>query len=101
MTFEEHKGHTTSILSNSSDVGKVSEILTVLTEDYVSMLAAAEALASENAKLTADNASLLEQNMNLFLKVGAPAEPEKEEEAEPDIEDLKFDDLFDGLGNLV
>jgi len=102
MLREEQKALLADILTNATDTGKVSEILTTLAEDYMGVTASMDLLKAENDKLAADNASLLQQNMNLFLKVGTPIVKTGESvEDETPVEDLKFEDLFNAAGVLL
>lgn len=102
MLREEQKALLADILANAADTGKVSEILTVLAEDYMGVTASLELLQAAHDKLAADNASLLQQNMNLFLKVGTPiTAPGESVEDDTPVEDLKFEDLFNAAGVLL
>jgi len=98
MTREEHAGKLAEILANPGDTAMISDSLTAISENYAGMLADSALLSSENERLTAANASLVEQNMKLFLKVGTVVDqpaPVVEEEEVP-----TFESLFDEMGNL-
>jgi hypothetical protein len=91
MKPEEQKKILAEILNSREDQGKVSELLTALSDDY-GVINAEHDLAIANAnKLKADNESLRDTNMRLFLKVGVPAPEEKTAEPEapaPDFAEL-------------
>lgn len=96
MTREEHALILANILAGAGDPAVISEQVTLLSEDYGSVLASSALQAAENATLRQQNQSLIEQNMKLFLKVGAVPEATQEpEEAIP-----TFESLFDENGNL-
>ena len=96
MTREEHAARLAAILAAGGDVAIVSENVTALSEDYAGMLATSALQSAENMQLKNDKQALIDQNMKLFLKVGAVVE------AEPEVVDTKptFESLFDENGNL-
>ncbi len=97
MTVEEHAAILAEILANPSDTATVSEKLTILSENYGSIVAEKAAADLMVAELTEKNEKLIQQNMELFLKVGNVPEsaPPEQGETIP-----TYDDLFDENGNL-
>jgi hypothetical protein len=98
---EEFKAKTAEILANPADTAKVSTLLAELTEhndDVVVELTTAQATAT---KLTTDNESLRNANMQLFLKVGSNVTtPPGKMDEKPGDTIPKFEDLFDEKGVL-
>lgn len=93
MTMDpaEHKALLTQILESGGDQGRISDLLTQLSDDYGEIYTRAQSLESENT-------SLRDTNMRLFLKVGTPqAQPEPDEPEKPA---LRFEELFDENGKL-
>lgn len=100
MTKEEHTQAIQDIrkLVNDDD-GKITELLTNLSDDYGKILAENSDYKLKNEKLTNDNDKLRDTNMRLFLKVGT-TEKEEEEPEEKEEEKLTFENLFDEKGDL-
>lgn len=71
MKAEEFKAKGAEILSNLSDQGKASTILTELATEYDNTTAAREAAEAKAAQLMADNEQLRAANMKLFLSHGS------------------------------
>lgn len=98
MTREQIALALAEILAKSGDQAATSELVTQISDhngEQAARLAVAEA---EAAALKLRNTELIEQNMKLFLRVGAaPAEESKESE-DPEIK--PFSSLFDENGNL-
>ena len=86
MTKEEHTQAIQDIrkLVNDDD-GKITELLTNLSDDYGKILAENSDFQLKNEKLKNDNEKLRDTNMRLFLKVGSP----KEESEEKPLEEAK------------
>lgn len=101
MLREAHKEILADILLNSADTAKVSEILTTLAEDYISVTSNADLLAADNARLISENEGLRAQNMALFLKVGTPIPAADEAPKEDKLETLTYEALFDENGKLI
>ena len=101
MTKEEHTQAIQDIrkLVNDDD-GKITELLTNLSDDYGKILAENSDYKLKNEKLTNDNDKLRDTNMRLFLKVGT-TEKEEEEPEEKEEEKLTFENLFDEKGDLI
>lgn len=99
MTKEEHTQAIQDIrkLVNDDD-GKITELLTNLSDDYGKILAENSDYKLKNEKLTNDNDKLRDTNMRLFLKVGTTEK--EEEEPEEKEEKLTFENLFDEKGDL-
>jgi len=90
-------------LSGTENQARISELLTDISDSFKSL----ENQLTENTKtidkLKKDNAELIEVNGRLFLKQGIPGnkgEVETTASSEPDIPDLKFEDLFNEKGEL-
>lgn len=100
MTKEEHTQAIQDIrkLVNDED-GKITELLTNLSDDYGKILAENSDYQLKNEKLKNDNEKLRDTNMRLFLKVGSPKESEEKSE-EKEEEKLTFENLFDEKGDL-
>lgn len=82
MTNEEHTRIIQEIAQNLTDQSKVTELLTSLSNDYVSTLGTIKDLEP----LKEDNEKLRNANMQLFLQVGSVPK-EKQTPEEPTIED--------------
>lgn len=87
------------------DVAEIRVKLAELSDDMAKVFNDSSTLQESNEKLTAENEKLRSANMELFLRVGANKSDEEikeekigKEEKEP--EPRKFEDLFDGDGNL-
>lgn len=108
MTKEEHAALTAQILENLSEQGAVSELLSQLSDDYISTLTMLEAGQAENKTLKGDIDNLQdeikklkESNMALYLKVtSTPKEDDSEENEESEKNDLSYDSLFNENGEL-
>lgn len=101
MTKEEHTQAIQDIrkLVNDDD-GKITELLTNLSDDYGKILAENSDFQLKNEKLKNDNEKLRDTNMRLFLKVGSPKEESEEKPEEKEEEKLTFENLFDEKGEL-
>jgi hypothetical protein len=97
MKVEEHTALIHELRSNLTDEGKVSEILTKLSQDYGQVTAVSAEHEKKSTELTAANEKLRSYNMELFLQVGKPAtpQPQPQPETKP-----TFESLFDEKGNL-
>jgi hypothetical protein len=84
MKPEDQRKILADILSNREDQGKVSELLTALSDDYGTINAEHDLAIGEAERLKKDNESLRDVNMRLFLKVGVipKDEPKPIEEVE-------------------
>ena len=87
------------------DIADVRVKLAELNSEVVNVFDDSEKLKENNEKLTNENEKLRSANMELFLRIGANKTEEEikeeqigKEEKEP--EPRKFEDLFDGEGNL-
>lgn len=101
MTKEEHQEIVKQIMGNLSDQGKVSELLTNLSEDYGVVITESETNKTLAEQTQKDMDNLREYNMKLFLKLGEQNSGIKEnEQQEPQQKELTFDSLFDESGNL-
>lgn len=106
MKLEEFRQFTADILSNLSDQGKVSEILTTLVDDYVGVSENLNTLTGSNSKLLEDMESLRSANMKLFLKIGDKPLDEPTPNDKKDIttnqenEVMSFENLFTNEGGL-
>ena len=98
MKREEHTNLIRDIRLNLNDEGKVTELLTQLSDDYGSITADLESTKKTTEELKAQAESLRETNMKLFLKVGNPITPEKP--TDPNEGRLKYEDLFNEKGGL-
>jgi hypothetical protein len=98
LTKEQHTKILNDLRSMCTDIGKASEILTELSDDYSSTLACVDDLTNKNAEFHKNNESLVKANGNLFLKLQMQEENKEEEKEEE--KPLTFDSLFDEKGNL-
>lgn len=103
MTREEFSEKSATILSDIEDRGAVSTTLDDLRANYYEVVQHAEDVEAERDRLKEENDKLQAANMELFLRVGktGTAEPEPEEETEPEEPALSYDDLFDDKGELI
>lgn len=90
-------------LCSADNQGRVSELLTELSEGFESALTTSEGFESRISELTANNEKLRSVNADLFLKVGTiktgasdPVPPQ-----ESDIPDITFESLFNEKGELI
>lgn len=98
MTKEEHETLLQSLKENIDDKDKIIDIIDNLKTDYVEQLNQIENLTKENTETKTKNNELLEQNMKLFLRVGAT---KKEAEQTKEENNLTFESLFDTNGELI
>ena len=97
MTKEEFISKCQEILTNSGDMGKISNTLDELRDGFNESVTQSEILTKANAELTEKNANLQQANMNLFLKCGTEnVEKSVENEGKAD-----FDKLFNEKGELI
>jgi hypothetical protein len=108
MTNEEHSQIIHEIAQNLSDQGKVTELLTKLSDDYTSTNAKLSEYDTKVPQLESDMESLRKSNMALFVKVGAeikdppptptdpPTDPPKD-----DTETDPYKELFNEKGELI
>jgi regulator of replication initiation timing len=87
------------------DVADIRVKLAELSDDMTEAFSSLDSLKETSEKLTSENEKLRSANMELFLRVGANKSEEEikeetigKEEKEP--EPRRFEDLFDGKGNL-
>lgn len=85
MTREEHTKLIREIRNSLNDEGKVTDLLTQLSDDYEATLTTVENVQSDAEAIRKANESLRDTNMRLFLKVGSdpkddPGQPEETEE---------------------
>lgn len=99
MTPEEIKAKAEEILKNLADQGSVSTLLAEITEGYTKVSAEFAQAKADVEKVNADNETLRQANMSLFLKVGETKTPETEKVEEDTTP--KFEDLFDKEGNIL
>ena len=99
---EEFEKLVTETLENVADVGTVSKNLDAMRSAFGAITADLTKVKAENEDLTAKNASLKENNLALFLKVGEKPKEEKQEEEEKKEEEkeIEIDELFDENGGL-
>lgn len=101
MTPEEFETLVTATLENVADVGTVSKNLDTMRSAFGAVTADLTKVKAENEDLTAKNASLKENNLALFLKVGEkPKEEKQEEEKEEEEKEIEIEELFDENGGL-
>ena len=74
-------------------------MLSDLETDVGSIFDDNERLTNSNTALTQDNETLRTANMNLFLRIGEPKDPEEKKQTETK-EKRKFDDLFNEKGGI-
>lgn len=99
MTREEHTKLIREIRNSLNDEGKVTDLLTQLSDDYEATLTTVENVQSDAEAIKKANESLRDTNMRLFLKVGSDPkdEPPVEETEELSSEEL----LKDALGAFM
>ena len=99
MTREEHTKLIREIRNSLNDEGKVTDLLTQLSDDYEATLTTMENVQSDAEAIRKANESLRDTNMRLFLKVGSDPkdEPPVEETEELSSEEL----LKDALGAFM
>lgn len=101
MTKEEHTKAIQEIRKLvQDDDGKITELLTNLSDAYGEIIAENSDYQLKNEKLKNDNEKLRDTNMRLFLKVGSPKEESEEKPEEKEEEKLTFENLFDEKGEL-
>lgn len=90
MTREEHTKLIREIRNSLNDEGKVTDLLTQLSDDYEATLTTVENVQSDAEAIRKANESLRDTNMRLFLKVGSDPkdEPPVEETEELSSEEL-------------
>ena len=82
LTQAEFREKMGNILNNAGDAGVISEILTDVLGNYNEVTVQIEILTERAKKLEENNASLVKANGELFMKIGAPIDKPKDEEAE-------------------
>jgi hypothetical protein len=99
LTREEHTKLIREIRNSLNDEGKVTDLLTQLSDDYEATLTTVENVQSDAEAIRKANESLRDTNMRLFLKVGSDPkdEPPVEETEELSSEEL----LKDALGAFM
>lgn len=102
MTPEEFKAKTEEILEKLDNQAEVTAILAELVEHNIDVTKESTEAVEKANKLTTDNETLRQANLNLFLKVGVDKTENKEKDGNTDDEEEKpsFDDLFDENGEL-
>lgn len=103
MTREEFNSAVTDILGNLSDAGHVSQKLDELRTAFNDEVTDKESKAVQVTELENQKKSLQEANMQLFLKIGSPAQEQKQDEPKQDTgagDAPTFDSLFGDDGNL-
>lgn len=99
MTREEHTKLIREIRNSLNDEGKVTDLLTQLSDDYEATLTTVEHVQSDAEAIRKANESLRDTNMRLFLKVGS--DPKDEEHVE-ETEELSSEELLkDALGAFM
>jgi hypothetical protein len=97
---EEFKAKTAEILQNLGDQGKVSTLLTELSEHNDAATVELTTAATTATKLTADNEKLRAANMELFLKIPSTNNPNSNTEHKDEDKKPDFKDLFNEDGTL-
>ena len=102
---KEEFNETIKEIGSLEDVAEIRVKLAELNESVGVVFDSATNLEETNQKLNEENDKLRSANMELFLRVGANKSDEEikeekigKEEKEP--EPRRFEDLFDGEGNL-
>lgn len=99
MTRDEHTAIIREIRNNIADEGKVTELLTQLSDDYGATITTMENIQSDMEATQKANESLRDTNMRLFLKVGEPQQS-VDEQIEP-IETKDYDAAAEDLGKVI
>jgi hypothetical protein len=106
LTHEEFVKKTQEIAQNLSDQAKVTTLLTELVTEHQTENASLEDFTKKVTQYEADNETLRQANMKLFLQVGAPPtvnnEPKTENQTSPENQPLEdpFQKLFNEQGGL-
>lgn len=90
MKIEEFRSLVNKIVENRDNQALVTELATQVSEAYENRYTAYTSLEEQHSEASKQIADLQRTNMNLFLKVGNPAPPEKINEPEP----MKYEDLL-------
>ena len=103
LTTEEVKALGSELLSGELEQGRLSEVVTKITESHLEYFNDMSILTAKNDSLINENNSLREQNMALYLKVGTVDEEVEEETPEEIEEEIEVEDvpIFDEKGNLL
>ena len=99
LSREEHACILASILEQP-DAANVSEMVTQLAENYAGVLADAAVNSEQIVTLKKQNEDLIQQNMKLFLKVGAGDPKDDAPVLEEEKPVLRFDDLIKEDGHI-
>lgn len=88
-------GTVTDDVERRTHLADIKDEVSGLYDTYVS-------LVEENEKFKADNETLRTANMQLFLRVGEKREDDtqSQQQKDSDINNLKYEDLFDEKGDL-
>ena len=103
LTTEEVKALGSELLNGEVEQGRLSEVVTKITESHLEYFNDMSILTAKNDSLLSENNSLREQNMALYLKVGTVTGELKEEEEVEEEEEIEVEDtpIFDDKGNLL
>lgn len=101
MTTQEHKELLNKIREAGGDIGKVTDLLTELSEDYSTVIGENLTLKTDFDKIKVDNDELVKCNSKLFMKVGVEGVGQKQEVTKEDENKLpSVEDCFDENGRL-
>lgn len=102
MTLDDHTKLIREVRENLSDEGKISDLLSQLSEGFQTALAEREEMENNLNSTLKDNESLRDANMKLFLRVGIDSkEKEKETISNDEEEILQYETLFSEKGELL
>jgi hypothetical protein len=99
MKPEEFESVTSQILTNLTDQGKVSELLTQLNETYKTTHTTSQTLDDKQKDYEKEIQALKDTNMNLFLKLKSQPETQDQGSGSSDqSEPMTYDKLLDEMG---
>lgn len=105
MTKEKFTEIMNTIKSKVDDeTGEVSNLLADLFDGFDGVFNERDTLSATNNELSTTNATLKEQNMKLYLRVGSPEPANKgngSSSNEGSDDELSYDNLFNEEGELI
>lgn len=92
MDISEYSSKSNDVLANLENQGKVSLLLSDMTNGFSDALKEIETLKAENERLTSQNDELRDNNQKLFLRVSIPDDAQANANKKKDT--YEYDDLF-------
>ena len=99
-SIEEFNARLNALLEDTA-TETVTAVLADAIRDYSNTIGIITALTESNDNLRDENDRLKRANMELYMRVTTTREELDEEKEEKEIEELKFEDLFDEDGRLI